>query len=118
MRVYDRMQAAFPGGQIPATVAVTGPDVTTPQLQAAIRDLERQAVATGTMNAPADVTVSADHRVASVHLPMKGDGTDSLSVRAVDALRDDVVPRDRRAASTAPRPSSRAWPRRRRTGTA
>jgi uncharacterized membrane protein YdfJ with MMPL/SSD domain len=93
MRVYDRMQASFPGGQIPATVAVTARDVTTPQVQAAIHDLERRAVATGTMNAPADVTISADHRVAAVDLPMKGDGTDGLSVRAVDALRDEVVPR-------------------------
>ena len=33
MRVYDRMQAAFPGGQIPATVAVQASDVTTPQIR-------------------------------------------------------------------------------------
>ena len=36
MKVYDREQAAFPGGPIPAVVAVEADDVTTPQVQAAI----------------------------------------------------------------------------------
>ena len=31
------MQAAFPGGQIPAVVAIEAKDVTTPQIQAAIK---------------------------------------------------------------------------------
>src|ERR671926_526710 len=58
MKVYDRMQAAFPGGEIPAVVAVEGSDVTSPQLASAVKDLERKAAATGTMNAPVDVSVS------------------------------------------------------------
>ena len=32
MQVYDRMQAAFPGGEIPAVVAVEADDVTTPAI--------------------------------------------------------------------------------------
>jgi len=92
MKTYDRIQAAFPGGQIPAVVAVKAKDVTVPQVRTAIAQLEREAVATGTMNAPADVTVNRDRTVASVAIPMKGDGTDAISTRAVDALRDDVVP--------------------------
>ena len=95
MRVYDRMQAAFPGGQIPATVAVTAPgrhDAADPGRDPRPRAPGRAPRAR--MNAPADVTVSPDHRVAAVHLPMEGDGTDSaVDVRAVDALRGDVVPR-------------------------
>ncbi|HSD80426.1 MAG TPA: MMPL family transporter, partial [Solirubrobacteraceae bacterium] len=92
MRTYDRMQAAFPGGQIPAVVAVEAKDVTAPDVRAAIAELERKAIATNTMNGPADVTVSADRTVASVHIPMKGNGTDELSTRAVEALRSDIVP--------------------------
>jgi RND superfamily putative drug exporter len=92
MKTYDRMQAAFPGGQIPAVVAVKARDVTSPAVRAAIAELERGAVATGTMNGPADVTVSPDHTVASVHIPMKGNGTDDVSRRAVEALRGDVIP--------------------------
>jgi RND superfamily putative drug exporter len=92
MRTYDRMQAAFPGGQIPAVVAVQADDVTTPRVQAAIADLGRRAMATGTMNGPAEVRVSSDRTVASVQIPMKGNGTDDVSTRAVEALRGEVVP--------------------------
>src|SRR3954447_23021794 len=92
MKTYDRMHAAFPGGQIPAVVAVKAKDVTAPQVRTPIAQLEPEAVAKGTMNAPADVTVNPDRTVASVAIPMKGDGTDAISTRAVEALRDDVVP--------------------------
>ena len=91
MRVYDRMQVAFPGGEIPAVVAVEANDATSPQLASAIKDLERQAVATGTMNAPVDVRVSPDRHVALINIPMKGNGTDDVSNRAVAALRDGIV---------------------------
>src|SRR5919198_777615 len=46
MKVYDRMQAAFPGGEIPAVVTVEANDVTTPQFAAATQKLETKAVAT------------------------------------------------------------------------
>jgi RND superfamily putative drug exporter len=91
MQVYDRMQAAFPGGEIPAVVAVQGADVTTPQVAAAVKRLEARAAATGTMNAPVDVSVSPDKRVALISIPMKGNGTDDLSSRAVAALRAGIV---------------------------
>src|ERR671921_1492843 len=91
MKVYDRMQAAFPGGEIPAVVAVQADDVTTPQLAAAVKELERKAVATGTMNAPVDVSVSPDRHVALINVPMKGNGTDDVSNKAVTALRAGIV---------------------------
>ncbi|MDX6722081.1 MAG: putative drug exporter of the superfamily [Solirubrobacteraceae bacterium] len=91
MRVYDRMQAAFPGGEIPAVVAVQAADVTTPQVAAAVKRLEARVVATGTMNAPVDVSVSPDRHVALISVPMKGNGTDDVSARAVAALRAGIV---------------------------
>ena len=91
MKVYDRMQAAFPGGEIPAVVTVEASDVTTPQFAAAVRQLETKAVATGTMNAPVDVSVSPDKHVALVNVPMRGNGTDDVSSRAVAALRGGIV---------------------------
>jgi RND superfamily putative drug exporter len=39
MKVYDRIQAAFPGGPIPAVVAVQADDVTQPEVQAGITAL-------------------------------------------------------------------------------
>ena len=49
MKVYDRMQAAFPGGQIPAIVVVEADDVTSPQIAEATRQLGDKALATGTI---------------------------------------------------------------------
>jgi RND superfamily putative drug exporter len=92
MRVYDRMQAAFPGGQIPAVVAVTARDVRTPQVQAAIERLEERALATGRFKTPTEVTVSADGTVAQVILPMVGDGADAASTRALADLRETLIP--------------------------
>jgi putative drug exporter of the RND superfamily len=91
MKVYDRMQAAFPGGQIPAVVAVEGQDVTKPQIQAAVGEMGDKAFATGTMNGPLAVSVSPDKHVASIEIPMKGDGTDNASAKALAALRGGIV---------------------------
>jgi RND superfamily putative drug exporter len=91
MRVYDRMQAAFPGGEIPAVVAVQATDVTTPQIAEAVKRLEARAAATGTMNTPVDVSVSPDKHVALISIPMKGNGTDDVSNRAVANLRAGIV---------------------------
>jgi uncharacterized membrane protein YdfJ with MMPL/SSD domain len=91
MKVYDRMQVAFPGGEIPAVVAIQADDVTSPQVASAVKQLERKAVATGTMNAPVDVSVSPDKHVALIDVPMRGDGTDAVSTKAVTALRGGIV---------------------------
>jgi uncharacterized membrane protein YdfJ with MMPL/SSD domain len=91
MKVYDRMQAAFPGGQIPAVVAVEARDVTTPQVASAVKALERNAAATGTMNAPVTVRTSRDRHIALIDIPMKGNGTDDVSSKAVAALRSGIV---------------------------
>ncbi len=92
MRVYDRMQDAYPGGQIPAVVAVTAKDVRTPQMRRAIADLERRAIASPGFQRPADITISRDGTVAQVDLPMAGDGTDTASERALADLRDTLIP--------------------------
>jgi RND superfamily putative drug exporter len=91
MRVYDRIDAAFPGGQIPAIVTIHAKDVTTPQIAAATRTLERRAVATGHFNGPFSVTVSRDRQVALVNLPIKGDGTNAQSQAGLAALRGGIV---------------------------
>ena len=42
IKTYNRMQEAFPGGPIPAIVAVSADDVTSPEVKAAIVDLRNQ----------------------------------------------------------------------------
>src|SRR3712207_3142560 len=72
MQTYDRLQAAFPGGQIPAVVAIKADDVTTPQVRGAIADLRDEAVGSRQFSPPTSVTVSDDRTVASVQLPIVG----------------------------------------------
>lgn len=92
MQVYDRTQSAFPGRPLPAIVAVSAPDVTTPRVVAAIAALKRAALATGRMQEPITVDVSGSRRAARVEIPLAGKGTDEESNRALDALRGTVIP--------------------------
>jgi RND superfamily putative drug exporter len=92
MQTYDRIQAAFPGGPQPAVVAVQADDVTAPAVQQGIADMEREALASGQMSQPVDVTVNPSKTLAVVNIPMQGDGTDAASERALATLRDDVIP--------------------------
>jgi uncharacterized membrane protein YdfJ with MMPL/SSD domain len=92
MQTYDRIQAEFPGGPLPAIVAVEADDVTAPPVRDALRDLRTQALATGLMSDPVEVQVSPNRRVATVSVPLAGGGTDETSFRALEALREDVIP--------------------------
>jgi uncharacterized membrane protein YdfJ with MMPL/SSD domain len=92
MQTYDRMDAAFPGGSVPAEVVVKADDVTSPDVQKAIKDLQREAIATGQLNEPTDVEINPDKTVAVVDLAVRGTGTDAASEKSLAVLRDQVVP--------------------------
>jgi anti-anti-sigma factor len=91
-QTYDRMQAAFPGGPLPAVVVVQADDVRSARVQAAIADMRREATATRLMQEPVTTTYSRDNTLAEVAIPVVGDGTDERSEAALAALRDDVIP--------------------------
>jgi RND superfamily putative drug exporter len=92
MQTYDDIQAAFPGNPIPAVVAIEADNVRSPEMRAAIAELRRDAVATGNYAEPATVKIADNGKVASVQLPIAGKGTDDRSNRALDQLRDDIIP--------------------------
>jgi RND superfamily putative drug exporter len=92
VKTLNRIEAAFPGGPLPAYVVIQGRDVTSPQTQTAIRDLEQRALATGQIHQPFDVQVNSQHDVAVVSMPLSGKGTDNVSYRALDTLRNQVIP--------------------------
>jgi uncharacterized membrane protein YdfJ with MMPL/SSD domain len=92
MQTYDRIDAAFPGGEVPAEVVVKADDVTSPEAQQAIKDLQRQAIATGQLNEPTNVEINPDKTVATVDLAVRGTGTDAASEKSLAVLRDQVVP--------------------------
>ena len=91
MQVYDKIDAAFPGGQIPAIVTIAGTDVTSPSVASAVKELESKAIATGYFNGPVDVNVSADKQVAQISIPIKGNGNDEASNAGLADLRDGLV---------------------------
>jgi RND superfamily putative drug exporter len=92
IQTYDRLQAAFPGGAIPATTVIKAHDVTAAPVQAAIRQLHDRALASGRLAEPSQVEISPDKTVAVVALSVQGNGTDAASERSLETLRDDVVP--------------------------
>ena len=92
MKTYDRIQAAFPGGPLPATVVVKAADVTKPEIQQEIKAMTDKALATGRMSGPIDTTISPNKTVEIVNIPMQGNGTDKPSDAALATLRDDVIP--------------------------
>ena len=92
IQTYDRLEAAFPGGAIPATTVIKADDVTAAPVKAAIQQLHDQALATGELSEPSHVEVSPDKTVAVVALSVKGNGTDAASERSLEVLRSTVVP--------------------------
>jgi RND superfamily putative drug exporter len=91
-KTLKRIQAAFPGGPLPAQVVVEAKDVTSPQVKEGIYQIELGALGTGLMREPVETHVNAAHTVAIVDVPVAGSGTDSTSNKAVQALRDTVLP--------------------------
>ena len=89
---YKALVDAFPGGPEPAVVAVKAADVRAEPVQDAIAELKRQALASGEMNAPIHVEASRDNTVATIEIPLAGDGTDETSNAALATLRDDLLP--------------------------
>jgi uncharacterized membrane protein YdfJ with MMPL/SSD domain len=92
LKTLDRIDAAFPGGSVPATVVVKAKDVTTPEVQSAIKQLHDQAIATGQLSEPSNVDVNPAKTVAMVNLSVKGKGTDAASNHSIEVLRSEVVP--------------------------
>ena len=92
LTTYNRLKEAFPGTEISANVVVKAPNVEAPEVQEAIGQLQWRAIDSGVMNDPIDVDVNAAKTVATVAIPIEGDGTDATSKLALTTLRDEIVP--------------------------
>jgi RND superfamily putative drug exporter len=92
VKTYNKVQQAFPGGPIPAVVAVSADDVTSPEVSGAVNDLRKQAAASPLFGRPVTTDISPDRTVEQVDIPLAGDGSDSKSRAALAQLRDDLVP--------------------------
>jgi RND superfamily putative drug exporter len=92
VKTYDRMQKAFPGTALPATVVVKAPNVSAPAMRKAIDRLEQRALASGRMHEPITVDVNTDATVANITVPIDGTGADAASNAALATLRKEIVP--------------------------
>src|SRR5437868_6350101 len=92
IKTYNRMQQAFPGTALPATVVVKAASVRAPAVQAAIGRLERRAIASGRAVRPITVDVNRGATVANITIPIAGNGTDAASKASFSALRNTIVP--------------------------
>jgi RND superfamily putative drug exporter len=92
VQTYDRIDAAFPGENIPAEIVVQADDVTSPAVRGAIDRLVSDSASTpGVLGAP-EVMVNEDSTVASITVPIAGTGSDDESKRALASIREDLIP--------------------------
>ena len=92
MQTYDRMQAAFPGEQFTADVVVEGQRLSEAEVRTAVDEVRAVARESDAFQEPITVDMAPDGRLAEVHVPLAGTGTDDTSIAAVEELREDVVP--------------------------
>ncbi len=94
MKVYDRIQAAFPGGPIPAIVAVQADDVTKPEVQAGHQGDERPRAGDGPdVRAGHHATSARTRRSRSSRSRCTATAPTTRRTLALAKLREDVVPR-------------------------
>jgi RND superfamily putative drug exporter len=92
IQTYDRIQAAFPGNQIPAEVVIERGDASQAEVSAAVRELRAETSRSDLFEQPVTVDVSPDRSVTVVEVPIAGDGTNDASYAALAELRDGVIP--------------------------
>jgi RND superfamily putative drug exporter len=92
IQTYDRIQAAFPGNQIPAEVVVERGEASNVDLTIGVHNLRKQVETSDVVEPPVTVQFSSDHGVAEVDVPIVGDGTNDASYAALAELRDRIIP--------------------------
>jgi uncharacterized membrane protein YdfJ with MMPL/SSD domain len=92
VQTYESIQRAFPGAQSPAKVVVSARDVTSPRVQQAIGELKQRALATGQMFEPISTEVNAKKTIETVSIALQGNGSNGASVKALETLRERVIP--------------------------
>jgi RND superfamily putative drug exporter len=92
VKTFNKIEKAFPGEELGASVMVKTTDVNRPEVKSAIADLQRRAIASGQFHEPTDVEINESGTIALVSLAIDGDGQDAKSNAALATLRDSVVP--------------------------
>jgi RND superfamily putative drug exporter len=94
IKTYNKVRAAFPGGPLPAVVAVSAGDVGSPGVQRGLAKLRASVRADGGLfGQPVNTTINARRTLAQVDVPLAGDGSSAKSSAALAELRDEIIPR-------------------------
>jgi RND superfamily putative drug exporter len=92
VETINRIEDAFPGETGPAVIAVkTNTDA--PAFQRALAELRNDVRHSMLMHGPVQVERNSDHTVASVTVPLNGNGVDKTSNAALRQLRGTFLPR-------------------------
>jgi uncharacterized membrane protein YdfJ with MMPL/SSD domain len=91
VETLDRLQAAFPGEDAPAVIAVkTNTD--SADFKNAVNALRAKELKSGDVKGDLQVDVNPTHTVASITVPLVGNGVDKRSTDALLRLRNDTIP--------------------------
>jgi uncharacterized membrane protein YdfJ with MMPL/SSD domain len=93
VQTYKKLQEAFPGNAIPATVVIKADNVNTPQIQEAIGQLKWRAILSADMREPITTDINDDGTVAVVSIPVPDKATDEKAYAALSTLREGILPR-------------------------
>jgi RND superfamily putative drug exporter len=92
IKTYHTVKAVFPSEGVTATVAVQGDNVRSGATAAGIAALRSRVDASKSFLPGTQVTYNAAGTVAKLEIPTPGNGTDKTSVKALDELRDTIIP--------------------------
>ncbi|GAA1683053.1 MMPL family transporter [Streptomyces yatensis] len=92
MRVYDRLNAAFPEQRVTHQVVVRADAARSGEVGGALRELARRADADPLFAGASRVRTSADHRTSVLELKVPYLGNSDQAYDSLDHLREDYLP--------------------------
>ena len=93
VQTFNRVQDAFPSEDSAAQVVVEAEDVSAAPINTAVEELGSEtAKNTELFKGALETDVSPDLTVMTVDVPTVGDGIEDSSIRAMEELRDNLVP--------------------------
>jgi uncharacterized membrane protein YdfJ with MMPL/SSD domain len=92
IKTYHTVKAVFPSEGVTATVAVQADHVRTGATAAGIAALRSRVGASKSFLPGTEVTYDTAGTVAKIEVPTPGNGTDATSLKALNELRDTIIP--------------------------
>jgi uncharacterized membrane protein YdfJ with MMPL/SSD domain len=92
IKTYNKVKAVFPSEGVIASVVVEADNVRSGAVAAGIAALRQRVEDSDAFLPGTEVKYSKDGTVAQINVPTRGSGNDTVSLRALDELRDDIIP--------------------------